>query len=224
MLFSDSLCDLKEFAFFCFSTCCVWDFEKFFFLSLCQQFNSVRARRDLWALLLTCDRMFTSKLTSGAEEKSERVTTLKTTDLLHTCTNKCTHGSFFMKWERNGPALFCLELFMSHRSATWVYMNSNKRSRDKEKQTIVKPDIHVPPKPKLPLWLQRDCGVWSQTYSNCNGIRECLNVFVCLGKLLSLYSWVHFPCWVTVKCVSVYQPTLTAVLDWQSYLLDLLVY
>lgn len=159
------------------------------------------ASRDLWCLLLTCDRIFTSKHTSGAEEPSERVTTLKTTDLLSTCTNKCMHGSLFFKWERNGPALFCLQLFMSHRSATWVYMNSDKRSRDKEKQTIVKPDIHVPSKPKLPLWLQQDCGVWSQWYSNCNGIRECLNVFVCLGKLLSLYSWVYFPFWVTGKCV-----------------------
>lgn len=96
-LWSERICFLLLFNMLCVRFSWV---EKFFFKFMPAVFNSVRASRDLWAPLLTCDRMFTSKLTSGAEEKSERVTTLKTTDLLHTCTNKCMHGSFFFKMRK----------------------------------------------------------------------------------------------------------------------------
>lgn len=139
--------------------------------------------------------------TSGAEEPSERVTTLKTTDLLSTCTNKCMHGTSFFNEKGMGQpfsVFSCLCLTDQQHEFTWTQTKEAERRKNKLLSNQI---FTFHQKPKLPLWLQQDCGVWSQRYSNCNGIQECLNVFVCLGKLLSLYSWLYFPFWVTVKCL-----------------------
>lgn len=195
-----------------------WTF--FFFKFMPAVFNGVRASRDLWALLLTCDRMFTSKLTSGAEEKSERVTTLKTTGLLCTCTNKCMHGFFF--WNEKGmgqpySVLSCLCLTDQQHEFTWTQTKEAETRKNKLLSNQIftfhqNQNSHSDSSGTVESDLRRTVTVM-----------EYGSVLMCLGKLLSLYTWVHVPCWVTAKCVSVYQPTLTAVLDLQSYLLDLLV-
>ncbi len=134
--------------------------------------------------------------TSGAGVLSERVTTLKTTDLLSTRTNKCMHGSFLLFLNEKGmgqpfSVFSCLCLTDQQHEFTWtqtkeaetwknnllsnqIFMFHQNQNSPSDSSETVQSDL-------------------SGTVTVMNtGVSKCVCVF---GKLLSLYSWV------TGKCV-----------------------
>lgn len=101
-LWSDRICFLLLFNMLCERFSCVESF--FFFKFMPAVFNCVKASRDLWGLLLTCDNVHIQTHIWGWGEVWARYN-IKT-NLLHTCTNKCMHDSFFkMRKEWASPIL-----------------------------------------------------------------------------------------------------------------------
>ncbi len=130
---------------------------------------------------------------------------------------------FLKKMRKEWASLFCLQLFMSHRSAhefTWTQTEEAETRKNKLLSNQIftfhqNQNSHS----DSSRTVESDLSGTVTVMEYGSG----LNVFVCLGKLLSLYSWVYFPFWVTGKCVFLHCiSTLTTVLDLQHHFLNLL--
>lgn len=186
-------------------------------------FNSVKASRDLWCLLLTCDRMFTSKHTSGAGVPFELVTTLKTTDLLCTRTNKCMHGSFLLFLNEKGmgqpfSVFSCLCLTDQQHEFTWTQTKEAETRKNKllSNQIFMFHQNQNSPSDSSGT-VQSDLS-GTVTVMEYGSVLMCLCVWVncCHYILECVFEWqgnVSF-----LHCIS----TLTTVLDLQHHLLNLL--